>query len=161
MVSFFLILSFLFWLIFIPFGLLFEGFRYISDGSPILCMLSFLSSHFDEEPSVEYFPIIAISDKIDGVNSGLEDDLEGSFVIVFDIDKGELGKSFFDIFLDSIVVTFDKIEGDVLELIIEAFDLVDELLSFGEDETLLFVLLASLHLQSQYYINIFNHFLST
>ena len=160
MFSFFLILSF-FFLILIPFWLLFECFWDVPNGCPIFSMFSFLSSHFDEEPSVEYFPVIAISDKIDGIDSGLKDDLEGAFVVVLDVDEGELGEGFFDIFLDGIVVAFDEIEGDVLELVVETFDLVDELLSFGEDETLLFVLLASLHLQSQYYINIFNHFLST
>ena len=50
--------------------------RHGSNAGPILDGLFLLSSHFDEESSVEDFLIVVISDEVDSVNFHFEDDFE-------------------------------------------------------------------------------------
>ena len=81
-----------------------------------------MSSHFDEESSAEDFLVVVISDEVDGINSHLKDNFEGSRVVVFDFDEVEFRESFSDIAFSGIEITFDQIESDVIEFLIKIFD---------------------------------------
>ena len=101
---FFLMLLFL---MFIPLRLLFKCFRYITNSSPIFCNLFLLPTHFNKKPPIQYFPIITTSNKINSINSSLENNLKRTFIIIFNFNKIKLTKCFLNIFLYSIVITFD------------------------------------------------------
>lgn len=96
-----------------------------SDTGPVFKDLSLLSSHFNEKSSGEDFFIVAVFDKIDGIDSHFENDFKWSRVVVFDFNKFELWKSFFDVFFSSVEIALDQVEGDMLNILIEIFDLLD------------------------------------
>ena len=128
--------------------LLFEGFRDVADCSPVFSMLFLLSSHFDEKPPVEDFFVEAVSDEMDGIDSGFEDDFERSRVVFFDFDEFEIWEGFFNIFLNSIEITFDQVERYVLDVVVHQLDLVNQLILFGENKAM-FLLFFTLHQQQK------------
>ena len=82
---------------------------HVSDTGPVFDDLLVLSSHFDEESSVEYFFVVVVSDEVDGVNSHFEDNFKGSWVVIFDFDEIEFGESFFDIICNAAVLPKESI----------------------------------------------------
>ena len=105
---------------------------HVSDSSPVFNDLLLLSSHFDKESSVEDFLVVMVSDEVDGVNSHFKDDFEGSWVVIFDFDEIEFGEGFSDVVFGGIEITFDKVEGDVIEILIKVFDGLDKFVSAGD-----------------------------
>ena len=142
---------FLFMLIFIvvsgmvSLGLL-ELSWYVANSSPFLSMLLLLSTHLNEESSCEDFLIRRVFDEVDSVNPGFKDDFERSRVVFLDFDEGEIGKCFFNILFNGIKVTFNEVEGDVLDILRKILDLLDKFLFLWNHE--LFLLLHFVHPQS-------------
>ena len=128
----------------IPLGLP-ELLGHIADSGPVLGMLLLLPAHFDEKSTVQNFAVIATPNKIDGINSRLKDNFERPLIVILNFDKSKLAKSFLNIFLNSIIVAFDQIESHILVLIIQTFDLVDQLLPLWKYESLLLCLFTALH----------------
>ena len=120
-------------------------FGYIANSGPILSMLLLLPTHFDEKSPIQNFTIIATPNKIDSINPSLKDNLERTFIVILNFDKSKLTKSFLNIFFNSIIVTFDQIESHILVLIIQTFDLIDQLLPLWKYKPLLFCLFSTLH----------------
>jgi hypothetical protein len=102
---------------------------HVSNTGPVFYDLFLLSSHFDKESSVEDFLVVLIFDEVDGVNSHLKDNFEGSWVVIFDFDQIVFGESFSDVVFGSIEITFYKVECDVIKFLIEVFDRLDKLVS--------------------------------
>jgi hypothetical protein len=102
---------------------------HVSNTGPVFYDLFLLSSHFDKESSVEDFLVVMIFDEVDSVNSHLKDDFEGSWVVIFHFDQIVFGESFSDVVFGGIEITFDKVEGNVIEFLIEVFDGLDKLVS--------------------------------
>lgn len=96
-----------------------------SDTGPVFKDLLLLSSHFDEKSSGKDFFIVAVFDEIDSIDSHFEDDFKWSGIVVFDLDKFELWERFFDVFFSSVEIALDQVEGDMLNILIEIFDLLD------------------------------------
>ena len=115
----------------------FKRFGNIPHCCPVLGKFFVLSSHLDKESASEYFFIELIADEVDGIDFGLEYDLKGARVVLFDFDEGEVGEGFFDIFLSCIEIALDQIEGDILNFVVEVFDLIDEVFLLGEHKGLL------------------------
>ena len=99
--------------------------RHGSNTGPILDDLFLLSSHFDEESSVEDFLIVVISDEVDSVNFHFEDDFEWSGIVILDFDELEFGEGLFNIFFGGIEIAFDQVECDVFDILIKIFDELD------------------------------------
>jgi hypothetical protein len=106
-----MIISFFMWV-------LVEFSRDISDTSPILDHFFMLTTHLDEESTIEYFTIKTISNKINTINLSLENNFKRSWVIIFNFDKFIFRESFFNIFFSSIKVAFYEIQGNMLDIII-------------------------------------------
>ncbi len=81
-----------------------------------------------------------IFDEVDSVNSHLKDDFEGSWVVIFHFDQIVFGESFSDVVFGGIEITFDKVEGNVIEFLIEVFDGLDKLVSAWDWELFFFML---------------------
>ena len=90
-------------------GLLHERFRNVADSCPVFCVLFLLSSHFDEESSVADLFVEAVSNEMDGIDPGFEDNFEGARIVFFDFDEFEVGESFFNILLDGIEIAFHQV----------------------------------------------------
>lgn len=114
---------------------------HVTHASPILHNFFMLSPHLDKEPAIEYFAVEAISDKINSINFHLEHNLKRSRVIVLNLDELKLGESFLHILLSGIEVALNEVEGNVLDIVIQGFDLINHLLSLRVVELFLLVLL--------------------
>lgn len=117
----------------------------VSDTGPVFNDLFLLSSHFDEESSVEDFFITMIPNEVDGIDSHFENDFKWSRIIIFYFDELEIGEGFFDVFFGGIEVTLDKIEGDMLNIFIKVFDLLNKFVFGGDRELFSFLLLVVFH----------------
>lgn len=132
--------SFMFFVIVLIFFMLGKFFRNITNTSPVFYNLFMLSSHFNKKSSSQNFSIKAISYKVNGINFHLEYDLKRAWIVILNLDKFILRKSFFNILFSSIKVTLNKVEWNMLNIIIKGFNLFNDLLSFGVIELLLLVL---------------------
>lgn len=88
-------------------------------------MFLLLSSQLDEKPPCQDLLIKAIPDEVDGIDFGLEDNFEGSRVVLLDLDEMEIGKGLFNILLHSIEVALDEIQGHVLYIVSNVLDLLN------------------------------------
>ena len=120
---------------------LFELFGHVANCCPVLSSLALLPAHFDEEPASEDLFVSTIADEVDGVDFGLEDDLERSGVVLLDLsgmgryfDELVVGEGLLDVLLDGIEVALDEVEGDVLDVIIEFLDGIDQFFLLGHHE---------------------------
>ena len=118
-----------------------ESFRGVSDARPVLHNFFVLPTKFDEESSSQDFPVVAISNEVDGIDFHFKDNFEGAGIIVFNFDELELRECLLDILLSGIEIALNQVEGNMLDFIIKGLDLVDELIPLGE--IVLFFLLAT------------------
>jgi hypothetical protein len=88
-------------------------------------MFLLLSSQLDEKSSGQNLLIKATSNEIDGVNFGLEDDLEGSRIVLLDLDEVVIRECLFNILLHGIEVAFDQIQRDVLDIVRNVLDFLN------------------------------------
>jgi hypothetical protein len=95
---------------------------HVSDTGPVFDNLPELSSHFDEESSVENLLVVMVSDEVDGIDSHLKDNFERSWVVIFNFDEIEFGESFSDVVFCGIEITLDQVEGDMIDFLIKVFD---------------------------------------
>ena len=94
----------------------------ISNSSPVFNNLFLLSSHLDKESSVKDFLIKLVSNKVNGINSHFEDDFKRSRVVILDFDEVKFREGFLDIFFSGVEITLDKIESDMLNILIKKED---------------------------------------
>lgn len=114
--------------------------RDIANACPIFNNFFVLTTHFDEKSPIEDFPVVASPDEIDGVYFHFEYHFERSRIVILNLDELKFRERFFHIFFSSIEVTLDQIERNVLNVIIEGFDLLDNLFPLGVAELLLLVI---------------------
>jgi len=108
-----------------------------------------LSSHLNKKFPCENLLVTSGSNEIYRINFGLEDDLERARVVFFYFDEMELGECFFNILLNGLEIAFDKIEGDMFNVIRHVLNFIDELILLRKDKWLF--LLSTLHSQQIWY----------
>ena len=118
----------------------------VANASPVFNYFLCLPAQLDKESTCENFSIVAISNEVYRIDFHVEDDLERSRVVVFDFEEFVLGKSFFHILLSGIEVAFNEVKRYVFNLILQLFDLLDELFLFRENKLLFLVLSVHLNL---------------
>lgn len=118
---------------------------HVANSSPVLDDLFLLSAHLDEKSPVEYFFIVIVSDEIDSVDSHFKNNFERTWVIVFDFDQIEFGEGFSDVVLGGVKIALDQVQGNVLDILIELFDGLDEVVAAGHRKLFLFVVLVLGH----------------
>ena len=99
-----------------------ELYWHVSDTGPVFDNFPELSSHFDEESSVEDFLVVMVSDEVDGIDSHLKDNFERSWIVIFNFNEIEFGESFSDVVFGGIEITLDQVEGDMIDFLIKVFD---------------------------------------
>ena len=109
-------------------------------------MFFLLSSHFDEKSSRKNLLVKAVSDEVDGIDFTFKDNFKRSRVILFNFDKIELRKCFLNILFNSFEIAFDQVKRNLLNLVIQSFDLFYELI-FARHNKLLSLLSTTLHQQ--------------
>lgn len=120
----------------------------VPDSQPILMMVLVLPTHLDEEASAQNLLVEFFFNEVDRIDLGFEDHFEGPGVVLLDFDELEIREGSFNILLCGVEVALDEIEGDMLDLIVKVFDVLDEFLFFGDDK-LLPLFLCAFHLNNQ------------
>lgn len=123
--------------------------RNIPNTGPIFYNFFMLATHFNKESTVKNFAIKAISNKVNSIDFHLEDNLEWSRIIVFNLNKLVFRKSFLNIFFSSFKVAFYQIEGNMLDIIIKSLNLFNHLFPLGVVELSLLVL--TVHIDHRIY----------
>lgn len=140
--SFFLRLSsFSGFIIVLIFLILVEFFRDISNACPVFNNLFMLTTHLNEKSPPQNFTIKTVSNKVNCINFDFKNNLEWSWIVVLHLDKFILRKSLLDIFFCGFKVTFDKIQRNMFNIIIQCFNLINDIffLRVGELFFLMFL----------------------
>lgn len=111
----------------------------ISNSSPVFNQLFMLSSHFNKKSSIKYFFVIRSLYEVNCIDSHFQNNLKRSWIVIFDFNKFEVWESLFNIFLSGIEITFNEIEGDMLNILIKIFNLINKFFFIRNCKMLFFV----------------------